>query len=135
MVLPWRRGLGVSLSHVLGVPPTCLSCPQSSLASPSVAPTSTGTPPTTAEAPCREGRAPDSPTGTPEHLNLLGPHLGNSLLSATLLGEWGWGTGHLGGTPVHWWRDCLDKGCWVPGGALGACCVPGAPGTWVTSCY
>ncbi|XP_064330650.1 methyl-CpG-binding domain protein 6 isoform X3 [Phalacrocorax carbo] len=63
---------------------------QSSLASPSspsVVPTSTGTPAITTEAPCREGRAPNSPMGTLEHLNLLGPHLGSSLLSAVLLGN------------------------------------------------
>lgn len=91
--------------------------------------------PTTTEALCGEGRAPDSPTGTPEHLNLVGPHLGSSLLSATLLGEWGWGTGHLGGTPAHWWRDGLDKGCWVPrAGTGGMLCARGTPGTQVTSC-
>lgn len=87
LVLPWWRGLGVSMPHVLKVPSTCPSCQQFSLASPFVAPTSTDTPSMTTEAPCGEGWAPDNPMDTPEHLNLLGLHLGSSLLGATLLDE------------------------------------------------
>ncbi|XP_069662114.1 methyl-CpG-binding domain protein 6 [Haliaeetus albicilla] len=85
------------MPHVLKVPPTCPSCQQFSLVSPFAAPTSTDTPSMTTEAPCGEGWAPDNPMDTPEHLNLLGPHLGSSLLGAKLLDEWGEGTGHLGG--------------------------------------
>ncbi|XP_009889991.1 PREDICTED: methyl-CpG-binding domain protein 6 [Charadrius vociferus] len=75
------------LAAGLGPPEPAPTASLSSLASPSVAPTSTDALPTTAEPLCEEGRAPDSPTGTPEALNLLGSHLGSSLLSATLLGN------------------------------------------------
>ncbi|XP_009470681.1 PREDICTED: methyl-CpG-binding domain protein 6 [Nipponia nippon] len=75
------------LATGLGPSEPAAAVPPSSLASPSVAPTSAGAPPMTTEAPCREGWAPDSPTGTPEYLSLLGPHLGSSLLGAVLLGN------------------------------------------------
>ncbi|KAM6364844.1 methyl-CpG-binding domain protein 6 isoform 2-T3 [Pluvialis apricaria] len=75
------------LAAGLGPPERAPTAPLSSLASASVAPTSIDALPTTTEPLCEEGRAPDSPTGTPKPVNLLGSHLGSSLLSATLLGN------------------------------------------------
>ncbi|KAM6330593.1 methyl-CpG-binding domain protein 6 isoform 1-T2 [Alca torda] len=71
------------LAAGLGPPEPAPAAPPSSLASPSVAPTSSGALPATTEPLCEEGRAPASPTGALEPLNLLGP----ALLSATLLGN------------------------------------------------
>ncbi|XP_074421229.1 methyl-CpG-binding domain protein 6 isoform X1 [Larus michahellis] len=71
------------LAAGLGPPEPAPAAPPSSLASPSVAPTSSGALPATTEPPGEEGRAPASPTGALEPLNLLAP----ALLSATLLGN------------------------------------------------
>ncbi|XP_009708543.1 PREDICTED: methyl-CpG-binding domain protein 6, partial [Cariama cristata] len=75
------------LTAALGPPKPAPTFSASSLPSRSVACTSTDTRPMTTEALCRQGRTCGSPTGTLEHLNLLGCHLGKSLLGAAVLGN------------------------------------------------